>query len=49
MTSWWNANRQDVPRALVIYLSGQTRVKDVVRLWRAISVNLHGELRRWEG
>lgn len=29
VTTWWNTNRQDVPRALVIYLSGQTRVKDV--------------------
>ncbi|PRW56905.1 phosphoglucomutase PGM3 isoform B [Chlorella sorokiniana] len=29
VTSWWNTYRQDVPRALVIYLSGQPEVDDV--------------------
>lgn len=36
--NWWNANRQDVPRTVTMYLSGQRRVKDVVRLWRLLHV-----------
>lgn len=28
--NWWNANRRDVPRTVVMYLSGQRGVKDVV-------------------
>jgi len=30
--NWWNANRRDVPRTVVMYLSGQRGVKDVVSL-----------------
>ena len=31
--NWWNANRRDVPRTVVMYLSGQRGVKDVVSGW----------------